>query len=208
VVPVVGDERRELIDAAPEALAAEVARRRMTPRLRLALLTSAVVLMFVTLRVTGIVDSLSPESLRALLAGAGVLGVVGFVLAFTLGLLAQLPGLLFIAVAVLAYGRAMGAVVALVGAVVAVSVTFVVVRRFGGSALAEMESPFLRRVLSQLDARPLRSVIVLRAVFGVAPFLNYALALSSLGFRDYLIGSVIGMTPPITIAAVILDAAL
>jgi uncharacterized membrane protein YdjX (TVP38/TMEM64 family) len=208
VVSVVGDERGQLIDPAPEALAAEVVRRRMTPRLRLALLTSAVVLMFVTLRVTGIVDSLSPESLRALLAGAGVLGVVGFVLAFSVGLLAQLPGLLFIAVAVLAYGRAMGAVVALVGAVVAVSVTFVVVRRFGGSALAEIESPFLRRALSQLDSRPLRSVIVLRVVFGVAPFLNYALALSSLGFRTYLIGSVIGMTPPIAIAAVILDAAL
>jgi uncharacterized membrane protein YdjX (TVP38/TMEM64 family) len=209
VVPVVGDERRELIDdPAPEALAAEVARRRMTPRLRLAVLTAAVVLMFVTLRVTGVVDSLSPESLRALLAGAGILGVIGFVLAFSVGLLAQLPGLLFIAVAVLAYGRAMGALVALLGAVVAVSVTFVVVRRFGGSALAEIESPFMRRVLSQLDTRPLRSVIVLRAVFGVAPFLNYALALSSLGFRDYLIGSVIGMTAPITIAALILDAAL
>jgi uncharacterized membrane protein YdjX (TVP38/TMEM64 family) len=206
---VVGDERRELIDdPATEALAAEVARRRMTPRLRLAMLTAAVVLMFVTLRVTGVVDSLSPESLRALLAGAGILGVIGFVLAFSVGLLAQLPGLLFIAVAVLAYGRAMGALVALVGAVVAVSVTFVVVRRFGGSALAEIESPFMRRVLSQLDTRPLRSVIVLRAVFGVAPFLNYALALSSLGFRDYLIGSVIGMTAPITIAALILDAAL
>ena len=208
MVPVVGDERRKLTDPAPQALAAEVARRRMGPRLRLALLTSVVVVVFVVGRATGVVDALSPESLRALLAGAGILGVVGFVLAFSLGLLAQLPGLLFIAVAVLAYGREMGALVALAGAVVAVSVSFVVVRRFGGSALAEIESPFLRRALSQLDTRPLRSVIVLRAVFGVAPFLNYALALSSLGFRDYLIGSVIGMTAPIVVAAVVLDAAL
>jgi uncharacterized membrane protein YdjX (TVP38/TMEM64 family) len=208
VVSVVGDERRELIDPAPAALAAEVERRRLSPRLRLALLTSVVVVVFIVGRATGIVDSLSPQSLRALLAGAGVLGVVGFVLAFSVGLLAQLPGLLFIAVAVLAYGREMGALVALAGAVVAVSVSFVVVRRFGGSALAEIESPFLRRVLSQLDTQPLRSVIVLRAVFGVAPFLNYALALSSLGFRDYLIGSVIGMTAPIVVAAVLLDAAL
>ena len=80
--------------------------------------------------------------------------------------------------------------------------------RFGGSALAEIESPWLRRVLSQLDTRPLRSVIVLRAIFGVAPFLNYALALSSLGFRDYIIGSIIGMAAPIAIAAVLLDLAL
>ena len=135
-------------------------------------------------------------------------GVVVFVAVFSLGLLAQLPGLLFIAVAVLAYGREVGALVALGGSIVAVSVSFFVVRRFGGRALAEMKSPFLKRLLSQLDTRPLRSVILLRAVFGVAPFLNYALALSSLGFRDYLIGSAIGMAAPITIAAVILDAAL
>ena len=66
-------------------------------------------------------------------------------------------------------------------------------------------------------------MILLRAIFGVAPALNYALALSSLGFRDYIIGSIIGMAralgesapllmigmaAPITIAAILLDVAL
>jgi uncharacterized membrane protein YdjX (TVP38/TMEM64 family) len=178
------------------------------PALRLAMIGAIVVAVFVAGRVTGLTDAISPESVRALLAGAGVLGVVAFVVVFSLGLLAQLPGLLFIAVAVLAYGRELGALVALVGSIVAVSVSFFVVRRFGGRALAELKSPLLKRMLSQLDTRPLRSVIVLRAVFGVAPPLNYALALSSLGFRDYLIGSAIGMAAPIIVAAVILDAAL
>jgi uncharacterized membrane protein YdjX (TVP38/TMEM64 family) len=175
---------------------------------RLTLIALVVVAVYASGRATGLTESLTPQALRALFANAGAAGVVLFVTAFTLGMLAQLPGLLFIAVAVLAYGREMGAVVALGGAVVAASVSFVVVRRFGGNALAELESPFVRRLLARLDDRPLSSVILLRVVFGVAPFLNYALALSSLGFRDYLIGSVIGMTVPIGIAALILDATL
>lgn len=171
----------------------------------LALVLAAV---YVVGRATGLTDTMSVEGLRALFAGAGLLGLVGFVLVFTAGLLLQLPGMLFISVAVLVYGREMGALVALGGALVAVSVTFVVVRRFGGRALAELESPFVRRMLTRLDRRPLSSVILLRTVFGVAPFLNYALALSPLGFREYLIGSAIGMSLPIGLAAVVLDAAL
>ncbi|HEY8514897.1 MAG TPA: VTT domain-containing protein [Candidatus Binatia bacterium] len=181
---------------------------RLRPGVRLALIALVVVLVYGIGRASGVTESLTPESLRAMFAGAGVLGVVLFVAAFSVGMLAQLPGLLFVAVAVLAYGREMGAVVALGGAVIAASVSFVVVRRFGGKALTELESPFVRRWLARLDDRPLSSVILLRVVFGVAPFLNYALALSSLGFRDYLIGSIIGMALPIAVAALVVDAAL
>lgn len=202
---MVGDERGNL-EPGPEAVPVTLPAAR--PGLRLAAIGAIVVVVFIAGRASGLTDAISPESVRALLAGAGVFGVLAFVVVFSLGLLAQLPGLLFIAVAVLAYGRELGALVALGGSIVAVSVSFFVVRRFGGRALAELKSPFLQRMLSQLDTRPLRSVIVLRAVFGVAPPLNYALALSSLGFRDYLIGSAIGMAAPIIVAAVVLDAAL
>ena len=219
---MVGDERGGLTPApAPATASDEPARsapttvaaparpgRRVHARHRILIVATIAGIAFVAARLSGLDHALTPEHVRALLAGAGGFGILLFVVVFSLGLLAQLPGLLFIAVAVLAYGRTMGTVVALAGAVVAISVSFFVVRRFGGSALAEIESPLLRRLLLQLDTRPLRSVILLRAVFGVAPVLNYALALSSLGFRDYLIGSVIGMAPPIAIAAVLLDIAL
>jgi uncharacterized membrane protein YdjX (TVP38/TMEM64 family) len=204
---MVGNEQGDLNAQAPPE-GATTGGMPFRPGVRLLLLGLILAAVFVAGKASGLLDSISPESLRALLASAGVFGVLVFVAVFSLGLLAQLPGLLFVAVAVLAYGREVGAIVALGGSIVAVSVSFFVVRRFGGRALAEMKSPLLRRMLAQLDTRPLRSVIMLRAVFGVAPFLNYALALSSLGFRDYLIGSAIGMAAPITVAAVILDAAL
>ncbi|MBM4242331.1 MAG: DedA family protein [Deltaproteobacteria bacterium] len=181
---------------------------RMQARHRVLLLATLAGVALVGARLAGLDQTTTPGQLRALLPATGVGGILMFVLVFSAGLLAQLPGLLFVAIAVLAYGRTWGALVALGGAVVAVSVSFVVVRHVGGSALAEIDSPLLRRLLSQLDTRPLRSVILLRVVFGVAPFLNYALALSSLGFRDYLIGSIIGMAAPITVAAVLVDVAL
>jgi uncharacterized membrane protein YdjX (TVP38/TMEM64 family) len=207
VVSVVGDERAELALAASAPAPPPVAAW-MRPRTRLALVGAVLVLGFVVVRTSGLGSSLSAENLRLLLVDAGVSGVLLFVVIYSVGLLAQLPSLLFITVAVLVYGQTLGTLVALLGSIVAACVTFVVVRRFGGHALAEVESPLMRRMLAQLETRPLRSVIVLRAVFGVAPLLNYALALSSLGFRDYLIGSAIGMTPPIAVAAAILHAAL
>lgn len=208
MVPVVGDESGRLTGPTAGAALVQAPQRRLHARHRILALAAVAGAIFLAAHASGLDRSLTPEHLRALLAGAGMFGVLVFVVVFSVGLLAQLPGLLFIAVAVLAYGRTMGALVALGGAAVAISVSFFVVRRFGGSALAEIESPWLRRVLAELDTRPLRSVIVLRAIFGVAPFLNYALALSSLGFRDYIIGSIIGMAAPITIAAVLLDVAL
>lgn len=204
---MVGDERAELI-APVTAPLAPLDAARFGPRTRLVLLGVTLAALFLVGRLSGLGDSVSPDRLRGLFANAGVLGVLVFVLVFSVGLLAQLPGMLFITVAVLVYGRELGTVIALGGSMVAVSVSFFVVRRFGGSALSEMRSPLVRRLLAQLDTRPLRSVILLRAVFGVAPFLNYALALSSLGFRDYLIGSAIGMTPTIAVVAAILHAAL
>jgi len=137
---MVGDERAELADpvTAPVAPAAAA---RIRPRTRLVLLGVAALALFSVGRVSGLGNSISPESLRVLLANAGVFGVLLFVLAFSLGLLAQLPGILFITVAVLVYGRELGTLIALGGSIVAVSVSFVVVRRFGGHALTEMKSP-------------------------------------------------------------------
>ena len=63
----------------------------------------------------------------------------------------------------------------------------------------------MRRVLSHLDERPIRSVFLLRTVFIMAPGVNYGLAITKVKFRDYLIGSAFGLIVPIAVSSFIID---
>ena len=49
--------------------------------------------------------------------------------------------------------------------------------------------------------RPVRSVALLRLVFWMFPPLNYALALSPVGLRDYVVGSALGLVLPLAVMA-------
>ncbi len=51
--------------------------------------------------------------------------------------------------------------------------------------------------MSQLDAHPIRNIVLLRMLFQTVPPLNYALAMSGIRFRDYLVGTLLGLPLPI-----------
>lgn len=170
---------------------------RKTTWIRLGLLALTLGVVGVVLARTGWADHLSVDRIRAAADGAGLAGLAVFVGAFTVGLFAQVPGFVFITAAALAYGPAQGGLVALVGALVATSVSFVVVRLIGGRALDDVRHPRMQRLLDGLDRRPVRTIAVLRTFFQVAPPLNYALALSRTPFHAYLAGSAAGLVAPV-----------
>src|SRR3954462_5894493 len=79
---------------------------------------------------------LSTANVRAHVQHAGAAGVALFVVIFAVGELLHVPGLVFVAAAVMAWGRLAGGAAAYAGAIVSVSVSFVVVRAIGGQPLA------------------------------------------------------------------------
>lgn len=168
---------------------------------RLLLLAAILAGLYAAAKATGVTDRLDAAAVRELVESAGPLGVVVFVVAFTLGELVQVPGMIFVGAAVLAYGRGTGFLISLLAAVISVSVSFAIVRGVGGRALEAVERPFIRKMLARLDQRPITTVIVLRTVLWIAPPLNYALALSGIRFRDYLVGSALGLALPILVAS-------
>jgi len=125
-------------------------------------------------------------------------GLVLFVLLFSLGNLVQIPGLLFLAAAVLTLGKIGGGIVTYV-AVVSCGVTFVVIRFLGGDALRQLRNRVAKRILKELDRHPIGSVALLRLLLQTAPPVNYALALSGLKFRHYMLGTLIGLPLPLAV---------
>jgi len=156
-------------------------------------------------KLTGLDRLLDRERVKLLVESAGALGLLAYIAIFSVGQLLSVPGLVFVAAGILIYGRVYGAGASLLGAVVAVTVSFQIVRAVGGQPLGAVQKPFMRRVMAQLDARPIRSIALLRMVFWLAPPVNYALALSRVRLRDFVIGSALGMLVPIGIASCFFD---
>jgi uncharacterized membrane protein YdjX (TVP38/TMEM64 family) len=173
--------------------------------LRVALLVALLVGIVGIAAATGVRQRLSLDGVRAITASAGAWGAVAFVVVFCLGELIQIPGMIFIAAGILMYGRLWGSALAWAAALVSVSFTFAVVRGVGGRALGEIRHPLMLRVLARLDAAPVRTVFVARVLFQASPPINYALALSPMRYRDYLLGSAAGLAPPVVVAALFVD---
>ncbi len=116
-----------------------------------------------------------------------------------------MPGLVFVFGGVAAFGRVQGAIVVFVSAVVAVTASFLIVRTVGGRALGEVDKPWMRRMLARLDRHPIITIAVLRLFMIMSPPLNYALALTNVRLRDYVIGSALGLIPPVIVYSFLFD---
>lgn len=173
---------------------------RPTSRVRLVALVALVGGLLIAARATGLHQRVTLEGVRQTVLAAGPLGPAAFVLVFCLGELLHVPGLLFVAAGLLVWGPVAGGALSFVAALASVSCTFLLVRAVGGRVTLDRPA-FVARLLAGLEARPVRTVALLRAVLVLSPPLNYALALTGLRFRDHLVGSALGLLLPIGAAA-------
>jgi uncharacterized membrane protein YdjX (TVP38/TMEM64 family) len=132
-------------------------------------------------------------------------GLLIFIALFSIGNLIQIPGWIFLAAAVLALDRFWGGLATYIAAVVSCVLTFAIIKSLGGDALRQIDNKYAVRVLEGLDRRPVLSVFCLRLLMQTAPTLNYALAMSGIPFRSYLIGTVIGLPIPIALYCLFFD---
>lgn len=155
----------------------------------------SVLLLFVLLgKFLGLESYARPSVLRELLLGAGSWGYVLFVGLFVAGCVLGVPGMLFVAASVYTFGKFEGGILAISGGVVAVTIQFALARWVGGQVSSERKPGILSRLLRGLDSRPVLTVIVLRLAAILSPPVNYALAWSNIRFRDYVVGSTVGLT--------------
>ena len=134
-----------------------------------------------------------------------VSGLMIFIVLFSLGNLIQIPGWIFLAAAVLTLGKTWGGVATYVAASLSCIITFLTIRMVGGDALRQVKNKLAVRLLAKLDGRPIASIVLLRVLFQTVPALNYALAMSGVKFRNYLIGTLLGLPLPIIFYCWIFD---
>jgi uncharacterized membrane protein YdjX (TVP38/TMEM64 family) len=133
------------------------------------------------------------------------MGFALYIIGFGLSELLHLPGMVFVVAGVLCWGHLKGWLLALVMAPLSCSLSFLVVRKIGGQVLADSQWSFIVKLMAKLDEYPVRTVVTLRVCFFLAPAINYVLALSSISFRNFAIGTFFGLAGPLTVAVFFID---
>jgi uncharacterized membrane protein YdjX (TVP38/TMEM64 family) len=162
-------------------------------------------LLWLVFEVSGLRGHLSLAFVRDQLLGHPITGLMLFVLFFVVGNLIQVPGWIFLAAAVLALGQFMGGIATYIAASISCLVTFLLIRFLGGQVLRQIDNKILARILARLDAHPVQSTVLARIVFQTLPALNYALAMSGLKLRHYMVGTLLGLPLPIALYCVFFD---
>ena len=173
------------------------------PRLWAAVAFTGLLLLAVEL--AGLRSSFNLAAVREAFQAHPVLGVLLFMALFSLGNLIHVPGLVFLAAAVLSLGKVGGGLVTYVAASVSCMLTFGVFRWIGGDVLVQLRSPWARKTLKALHARPVRTVFLLRTVMQTLPALNITLAMSGIRTRHYFLGTLLGLPLPIAVYCVFFD---
>ncbi|WP_366145358.1 VTT domain-containing protein [Candidatus Accumulibacter sp. ACC007] len=180
-------------------------KRRTIPWPRLLAVALFLAVLFAGFELSGLRDHFSLQFLRDQFLHNKLSGLLIFVALFALGNLIQIPGWIFLAAAVLALGRVWGGALTYLAACLSCALTFLSIRLLGGDALRQLNSRIANRLLAQLDARPIRSMVFLRVLFQTVPALNYALALSGVRFHEYMIATLLGLPLPIALYCLFFD---
>ena len=102
-------------------------------------------------------------------------------------LLAGIAGALF--------GLAGGIVLSWVGSMVAAVVTFAIARRLGREAVASLTGPRIGRVEDIMRHQGLVAVLVARLTPIPFTIVNYGSGVSAVSWRDYVVGTAVGVLP-------------
>jgi uncharacterized membrane protein YdjX (TVP38/TMEM64 family) len=133
-------------------------------------------------------------------------GPAVFVAVFALGCVFALPASLFVIAAGLIWGFLAGALYSIVGGLIGAVASFYV-GQFVGEGLLERFGRLGAVVARQVDHAGFGTLLVLRYIPGI-PFavLNYGAGVARVRFRDFVLATLIGMTPPMFVFAWSADA--
>jgi phospholipase D1/2 len=114
--------------------------------------------------------------------------------------LLMVPVTLLIAVSGLVFGALHGALYAIAGSILSAVITYRLGKWLGRDTVRHLLGPRINRLSRRIAKRGILAMVIIR-ILPVAPFtiVNLVAGASHIGFRDYLIGTVLGMVPGIVL---------
>lgn len=135
------------------------------------------------------------ERVRAIFADLGLLAPLLYVGGYALLTAFFVPGLVFVIPGAVVWSWLPLFLLSWLGGIGASIVGFGFARTLGRDYVARRLPPRLRRHQERLVAKGLRTVVLLRLSFYIAPPGHWLLGLSPIGFPTFLLGTAIGLLP-------------
>ncbi|MGM0594460.1 MAG: VTT domain-containing protein [Pseudomonadota bacterium] len=162
------------------------------------LMLGALLLLAALWRWTPLGAWLTPERLQGLFESIATLPAAPLIIiaTFIVAGLAVVPLTLLVVVTVLTFGPLEGILYSHVGATLSALVAFGIGQRMGRQTIRQLTGSWINRLSRRLGERGILAIIVLR-IIPVAPFtvINLVAGASHIRFRDFLIGTLIGLLP-------------
>ncbi|OUR98673.1 hypothetical protein A9Q84_04465 [Halobacteriovorax marinus] len=168
-------------------------------RKKLAIFLVVVLSVVVTVRVSGASEFLTVEYLKLILEKNLFVAVGIFVGLFVIANLLYIPGFIFLLAPVLVLGKQKAFFLMFFTGSISCLVSYFLIGYFGKNLLRNFKNQYAQKAFDRLDKRPLQSIFILRLLMQTNPALNYSLAMSGVRFRDYMLGSLLGLPIPIAI---------
>ena len=146
--------------------------------------------------------SLDPEVIRDWMAGFGKAGPFIFVLLYAVNTVTLLPPIAFLSItAGLAFGKLIGFLAIMAGAMLGTTLTFFISRKLGRGFVEKRIKGKFKSLDEGLERRGFATILFFR-VIPLVPFeaLNYVAGLSKIRFRDYALATFIGFIPGIVVS--------
>jgi uncharacterized membrane protein YdjX (TVP38/TMEM64 family)/rhodanese-related sulfurtransferase len=141
-------------------------------------------------------EQINLETLDAWLGALGPWARIGYMILYALGTVAFAPGVVFALAGGALFGPIWGSLWNLTGATFGATLAFLVARYIAGEWVTRKAGGLLKRVIDGVDAEGWRFVAFVRLV-PLFPFnlSNYALGLTRIPLRDYVIATIVCMAP-------------
>jgi len=141
-------------------------------------------------------DKIDAAMLNAWMEAAGVWAPVAYVVLFTIATVAFVPGAIFGLAGGALFGPLWGSILNLLGATAGATIAFLVARYVAGDWVERKTGPRVKHLIEGVEAEGWRFVALVRLV-PLFPFnlSNYALGLTRIPLRDYVLTSLLCMVP-------------
>ncbi len=158
-------------------------------------LVAAVVAVF---KLTNIGVYFSQEFIQGSLDRLGPMAPVGYVAIYVVGTVLGVPGTILTIIGGVVFGSYLGTVLIVIGATIGASGAFFVARFFARDFINEMfgKTRWFKKLDDGIKEHGLYFILFIRLV-PVFPFngINFASGLTKVKFRDYFIGTAVGIIP-------------
>ncbi|MBI2454871.1 MAG: TVP38/TMEM64 family protein [candidate division NC10 bacterium] len=162
-------------------------------------------LAFLGLRYTEAGTYLSKERIQLWISGFGLLAPAVHVLVFAVGTTALVPATVFTLMGAVVFGKFLGSIYNLAGAIGGAVLSFLTARYLGRDFAARWMQGRLRALDAKAEQHGFILISYLRLAYVPFAPLNYTAGLTRIRFPDYLFGTILGILPGMFIITSLVD---